>query len=77
MGAEIVKAVSRPIESAVHDCSQISSESDCESGCCRAHWKTVGADGDEEIEIEVNEDEPVVHCRVIRDDEGRVDSTPP
>ena len=55
MGAEIAKAVSRPFESAVHDCSQISSESDCESGCCKAHWKTVGADSEQEMTIEVNE----------------------
>ena len=55
MGAEIVKAVSRPFESAVHDCSQISSESDCESGCCKAHWKTVGADSEQEMTMEVNE----------------------
>ena len=56
MGAEIVKAVSRPFEPAVHDCSQISSESDCESGCCKAHWKTVGADAEQEIAIEVKEE---------------------
>ena len=56
MGAEIVKAVSRPFEGAVHDCSQISSESDCESGCCKAHWKTVGADSEQEATIAVNEE---------------------
>ena len=56
MGAEIVKAVSRPFESAVHDCSQISSESDWESGCCKAHRKTVGADSEQEIAIEVKEE---------------------
>ena len=56
MGAEIVKAVSRPFESAVQDCSQISSESDCESGCCKAQWKTLGADSEQEIAIEVKEE---------------------
>ena len=34
----------------------IASESDCESGCCNAHWKTVGADAEQEITIEVKEE---------------------
>ncbi len=55
MGAEIVKAISRPFESAVHDCDQMSSESDSESGCCKAHWKTVGAAADDmEIDIKIH-----------------------
>ncbi len=62
MGAEIVKAISQPFESAVHNCSQIPSESDCESGYCTTHWKTIGADAEtgaalEEIEIQVYEEE--------------------
>ena len=56
MGAEIVRALATPLESAVHDCSQISSESNCESGCCKASWKTVGADADTEIEVEIKEE---------------------
>ena len=53
MGAEIVKALSAPLESAVHDCTQLSSESDCSSICCTCHSKTVGADQDD---IEIRED---------------------
>ena len=58
MGNDLIKALSQPFESAVHDCAQISSESDCNSGCCSCHTKTVapGADPDEDgLETE---DEP-------------------
>ena len=43
----IVKALSKPCESAVHDCAQISSESDCSSGCCTCHTKTIAPDDDD------------------------------
>ena len=56
MGAEIVKALSEPFESAVHDCSQLSSESDCKSWCCSCHSKTRAADPDDaEIDIETKD----------------------
>ena len=44
----IVKALSKPCESAVHDCAQISSESDCSSGCCTCHTKTIAPDDDDD-----------------------------
>ncbi len=44
----IVKALSKPCESAVHDCAQISSESDCSSGCCTCHTKTIARDDDDD-----------------------------
>ena len=61
MGSDLVKALSSPFESAVHDCAQISSESDCGSGCCYCHTKTVAPDPDTEpdgaeIVIETKED---------------------
>ena len=60
MGADLVKAMSTPIQSAVHDCAQISSESDCQSMCCTCHAKTIGPDEDSrdehgEIDIENKE----------------------
>ena len=54
----VVKALSRPCESAVHDCAQISSESDCSSGCCTCHTKTTATDpedADVEITVETKE----------------------
>ena len=59
MGSDLVKALSNPFESAVHDCSQISSESDCSSGCCSCHSKTIAPEadpdeGDEETDAEIN-----------------------
>ena len=58
MGSDLVKALSRPIESAVHDCAQISSESDCQSGCCSCHSRTIAPEadpdeGDEETDTEI------------------------
>ncbi len=52
MGSDLVKALSNPFESAVHDCSQISSESDCSSVCCTCHSKTIAPDpsSDEETD---------------------------
>ena len=45
----IVKALSIPFQSAVHDCAQISSESDCTfSGCCACHTRTTAPDSDTE-----------------------------
>ncbi len=41
-----MKALSRPCESAVHDCAQISSEGDCSSGCVTCHTKTIAPDDD-------------------------------
>ena len=54
MGSDLVKALSRPLESAVHDCTQISSKSDCQSGCCSCHSRTIApeADPNEETETE-------------------------
>ena len=46
MGSDLVKALSNPFESAVHDCSQISGESDCSSGCCSCHTKTIAPEAD-------------------------------
>ena len=58
MGNDLVRALSRPFESAVHDCSQISSESDCESMCCTCHSKTIAPDADDsEIEISIQSKE--------------------
>ena len=59
MGNDLVRALSRPFESAVHDCSQISSETDCSSGCCSCHTKTIAPEadpdeGDEETDAEIN-----------------------
>lgn len=65
MGPEIVKAVSRPLECTVRDCSRISSESDGETGCCRVHWKTVGADSEQEIAIRLNEDVTRAHHTLL------------
>ena len=51
MGSDLVKALSRPVEATVHDCAQISSESDCNfSGCCSCHSKTIA------LEAEPDED---------------------
>ncbi len=56
MGSDLVKALSNPFESAVHDCARISSESDCNSACCSCHAKTVAADtADSEIKVETKE----------------------
>ena len=63
MGSDLVKALSNPFESAVHDCARLSSESDCDSACCSCHAKTVAADGpeaepppaDSEIKVETKE----------------------
>ena len=52
MGNDLVRALSSPFGSAVHDCAQISSESDCQSGCCSCHTKTIAPDTDPD------EDEP-------------------
>ena len=59
MGNDIARALSRPFESAVHDCTQISSESDCDSVCCTCHSKTIAPEadpdeGDEETDAEIN-----------------------
>ena len=59
MGNDLVRALSRPFESAVHDCSQVSSETDCSSGCCSCHTKTIAPEadpdeGDEETDAEIN-----------------------
>ena len=49
MGSDLVKALSQPFESAVHDCTQLSSESDCTfRGCCSCHTKTIAPDSDTE-----------------------------
>ena len=68
MGSDLVKALSNPFESAVHDCARLSSESDCNSACCSCHAKTVAAEeglasgltsepppADSEIEVETKE----------------------
>ena len=55
MGNDLIRALSRPFESAVHDCAQISSESDCQSGCCSCHTKTIAPDTDADDE-ETDED---------------------
>ena len=57
MGSDLVKALSRPVEATVHDCAQISSESDCNfSGCCSCHSKTTAPDPeDAEIDIQTKE----------------------
>ena len=58
MGNDLIRALSRPFESAVHDCSQISSESDCESVCCTCHSKTIAPEADgSEIEISIQSKE--------------------
>ncbi len=58
MGTDLIRALSRPLESAVHDCTQISSESDCSSGCCSCHTKTIAPDTDEpEVEIDTETEE--------------------
>ena len=53
----IVKALSIPFQSAVHECAQISSESDCTfSGCCACHTRTTAPDPDDaEIDIETKD----------------------
>ncbi len=53
MGNDLIRALSSPFESAVHDCTQISSESDCSSGCCSCHTKTIAPDTDDEA-MEIN-----------------------
>ena len=50
MGNDLVRALASPFESAVHDCAQISSESDCQSGCCSCHTKTIAPDTDPDDE---------------------------
>ena len=50
----IVTALSQPCESAVHDCAQLSGESDCGSGCCYCHTKTIVPD-DTEIDVETKD----------------------
>ena len=52
MGNDLVRALSRPFESAVHDCAQISSESDCDSVCCTCHSKTIAPDAESDEETE-------------------------
>ena len=52
MGNDLARALSRPFESAVHDCTQISSESDCSSGCCSCHTKTIAPEAETESEPE-------------------------
>ena len=54
MGNDLVRVLSSPFESAVHDCTQLSSESDCNSGCCSCHTKTIAPDQD----TDPDEDEP-------------------
>ena len=54
MGSDLVKALIRPIESAVHDCAQISSESECQSGCCSCHTKTIAPDDNADADIEIS-----------------------
>ena len=58
MGNELIRALSRPIESAIHDCAQISSESDCQSVRCTCHSRTIAPDADDsEIEISIQSKE--------------------
>ena len=57
MGNDLIRALSRPFESAVHDCAQISSESDCQSGCCSCHTKTIAPDTDPDEDEETDEPE--------------------
>ena len=54
MGNDLVRVLSSPFESAVHACAQLSSESDCNSGCCSCHTKTIAPDTDPDED----EDEP-------------------
>ncbi len=54
MGSDLVKALSNPIVSAVHDCAQISSESDCNSGGGRCHAKAIAPATDDSIEAEID-----------------------
>ena len=62
MGNDLIRALSRPFESAVHDCAQISSESDCNSGCCSCHTKTIAPDTDP--------DEDGLSCAAETDEPG-------
>ncbi len=56
MGSDLVKALSQPFESAVHDRAQLSSESDCNSACCSCHAKTIAPEAEEEVaEIDIKE----------------------
>ncbi len=62
MGNVLIRALSSPFESAVHDCTQISSESDCSSGCCSCHTRTIAPEtdpddepGDVEIDTQTKE----------------------
>ena len=56
MGSDLIKALSNPFEPAVHDCTQISSESDCSSGCCSCHTRTIAPEAD--ADPDQDEDEP-------------------
>ena len=57
MGNDLVRALANPFESAVHGCTQISSESDCSSGCCSCHTKTIAPEAEAESEPEETETE--------------------
>ncbi len=57
MGNDLTKALSQPFESAVHDCAQISSEGDCNSGCCSCRTRTIAPEADAEEEVEETDTE--------------------
>ncbi len=48
MGSDLAKALSQPFEAAVHDCAQLSRDSDCSmSGCCACHSKTIAPEAED------------------------------
>ena len=57
MGNDIIKTLSQPFVSAVHDGTQISSDSDCNSGCCSCHTRTIAPEADPEEEVEETDTE--------------------
>ena len=63
MGNDLIRALSRPFESAVHDCTQISSESDCSSGCCSCHTKTIAPDPESDEDLRPEETEINIHSK--------------
>ncbi len=55
MDPDLAKALSNPFESAVPDCPQISSESDCISGCRTCHPKTIAPEAAPGSDCEASE----------------------
>ena len=70
MGNDLIRALSRPFESAVHDCAQISSESDCQSVCCTCHSRTIAPDADLDYRSEEGEEETEIETSTQSKEKG-------